>query len=166
MAVLAAAGGSNLPPAFQTVIALAGLLLSGGALVAVLRVGPERRKINAETVTEGANAASVLTGQAMEMVKEVREAADARVREMREDCQRRVAEADGRVKEANERRVEAERRATEEEIQHRVCEEENLAYAREIGHLVRRLAQWEDYATEGREPPPPLDGRHTDGAHG
>lgn len=44
-------------------------VISGGGLVLLLKVGPERRKIGADTTVQEASAAATLTGSALDMVK-------------------------------------------------------------------------------------------------
>lgn len=145
---LSSAGGT-------AVLTIITSMLSGGILYQLIKVIPERRKIKAETVTEGVTATATLTQAAMAMVTAANEQATARVTDALE-----------RVRAAEERMRAAEARASEEDAAHRVCEEENLAYAREIGRLVRRLAQWEDWATEGKDAPlKRLDGDGHDGTH-
>lgn len=149
-----------------SVVGFVTVLITSGIVIQLIRVGPERRKIDAGTVTEGATAASLLTQQAMAMIAAERETAAVRVREAAEHANARVAEANVRVAVEVERRVAAEARADAEDAAHRVCEEEQLQYAREIGRLLRRLAQWEDWATEGKESPRRMDGDGYDGIHG
>lgn len=140
-------------PGGIAVLTLITALVSGGTVVGLIRVVPERRKIKAETVTEGANAAALLSGVALQMVENERASATVRVQEANENAARRIADSEQRAQDAEGRRVAAEQRAHDAEASHRVCEEESMAYAREIGRLVRRLARWEDWATEGKEPP-------------
>jgi hypothetical protein len=122
------------------------LLITSGIVVQLIRVGPERRQINAQAVTEGAQAASLLTAQAVAMVERAQSDATQRVKEA-------VDNANVRVAAEVERRKEAEERARVEDTAHRVCEEENLALTRELTRVVRRLAQWEDWAVDGAPPP-------------
>lgn len=107
-------------------------LVSTGGLVMLLKVGPERRKLGADTTLQEASAAATLTGSALSMVKHAEDrAASAEVR-----AQRAEDKADHAEQEAEE----AQRLA-------------NLAQQR-----LSQLVAW--MRTQGIDPPPWVEQSH------
>lgn len=64
-------------PLGTTILSLAVAAVTSGLVLGLLRIGPDRRKIGAEANLSDANAASLLTGSALEMVTNAQHDASA-----------------------------------------------------------------------------------------
>jgi len=115
-----------------------------GGLYALLRLGPERRKLASEAKVQDATAADLLTGRALEMVQH----AETRA----EHAEEKAGRADRRASEAQALAEQAGRRA-------RRAEEEAADALRRYGLLERRVEQLTAFIKAQGMTPPPWDRR-------